>query len=505
MKSRNLHDNKSLEVDRATPGTVRERVWSLPLIKPNRQYNKMTTTKTATSIDTDVQSDAPNDTATANPCKSPGKRLSVPHGVEEDDATDESDDIKDSRSSCSTFVLNDSAKFSLRVSLAITAASLFILAFSWPDAQWVLITAGVVSFQSNPDTGSVFKKAWQRTLGTTCGGLVGLGFGAISLAIPEEGSSGQAAYIGVVNSLGSMVMVYITCELGFKSHYASILGVFTFSIALLAFYDTDPADAWRVAIFRIVNIALGGAIGSASTLLVFPVSTKTHVEKQVSAAMKQAGETAKEVLCAIGHEDGLPSYKSMIRDQTTEDPGHAAYKQGVAGVQTTKALLDLLKYDPFFTSMNKQKKQEMVETWRAKLGRVMRIHANIITIDNVVRVGLIGDDPLQYDLLERIGKHIAELLDDSKTKESRHQVALELLNHDLPAIRIEIAGRRAEDTSSAVEKDRDFSPERMMHALSQFDEGAISTISEVFSTKQTCLFYQMVEGLILRSIRLYHL
>ncbi|KAL3907561.1 MAG: hypothetical protein SGILL_008822 [Bacillariaceae sp.] len=388
--------------------------------------------------------------------------------------------------------------------------SIFSLAFGsgpgqgYPDAKWVYITAGVVAWQSNPDTGSVLKKAWQRSLGTTMGGLLGLGFGAISLAIPGHGSPAQAAYLGVANALISVAIVYVTCELGFRSHYASILGTFTFGIALLAFYDSDADEAWRVAIFRIVNIALGGVIGSIASLVAFPVSTKHLVETKVSAAMKQAGETAMEVLCAIGDEKGLPSYQSIVRDQTAEDPGHAAYKKGISGVQTTKALLDLLKYDPFFTAMNKQQKQDMVEVWRVKLGRIMRIHVNIITLDNVVRGGLIGDDPLQYDLLQRIGKNIAKLLDDSNSKESRRQVALAMLNYDLPAIRIEIAGRRAEDTAVA-QKERDFSPERMMRTLSQFDEMTTSTISELFSMKQSCLFYQMVEGLILRSIRLYHL
>lgn len=95
------------------------------------------------------------------------KRLSIPLGYK--DNSGHGVDIPPE--STPFFILNDSTKFAFRVSLALTLGSVFTLAFSagldkgYPDAQWVYITAGVVSWQSNPDTGSVFKKAWQRTLG----------------------------------------------------------------------------------------------------------------------------------------------------------------------------------------------------------------------------------------------------------------------------------------------------------------------------------------------------
>jgi gas vesicle protein len=434
--------------------------------------------------------------------------LSIPQGCRD---KDDDDSNVDNLLESSRFTKNDSIKFALRVSLALTLGSVFCLAFGarlesgYPDAQWVYITAGVVSWQSNPDTGSVFKKAWQRSLGTTVGGLLGLGVGTISLAIPEHGSSAQATYIGVTNSLITFAIVYATCEMGFRRNYSSILGTFTFGIVLLAFCNTEAKDAWRVAFYRIINILLGGIIGSVASLVAFPISTKHLVESKVSAAMKQAGETATEVLSAIGDENGLPSYHSIARDQTAEDPGHAAYEKGIAGVQDIRALLDLLKYDPFFTIMSEQQKRDTVEVWKVKLDRVLRIHVNIITLDNVVRGRLMGDDIVRYELLRQVGSHIAILLDDSKSKECRRRVALAMLNSDLPAVRIEIAGRRAEDTSRAfLNKERDFSPEKMMETLSQFGEDTTSMISELFSMKQSCLFYQMVEGLILRSIRLYH-
>ncbi|KAG7364247.1 aluminum activated malate transporter [Nitzschia inconspicua] len=403
--------------------------------------------------------------------------------------------------------LNESVKFALRVSISLTLASLFTLCFSadeeifFPDAVWVYVTAGVVSWQPTPDTGSVFKKAWERSLGTVLGGLVGLSVGAVSLIFPEHGSSEQAMYIGISNTVVSFLIVYCTCEHGLRAHYSSVLGTFTFGIALLAFYSVEANTAWRVATFRIVNIVVGGLIGSLVSLVIFPTSTRHLVEWKVSDAKTQAGATALEVFASL--EDGLPSFKNLIQDEEVEDPGHAAYKKGIADIQTVKGLFPLLDFDPFYLAMTPRRRKEMLELWRVKLGRTMRIQMNIMCLDNIVRSKLIGHDTLKYGLLRRIGKNIADLLNDSRTHEDRDQNAFEMLNDDLPAVREEIACHKGSASVIAVDRPS-LTVDEMMSTLSSFDEASTTNLVKLFSMNQTVLFYQMVEVLIIRCIRLHH-
>jgi uncharacterized membrane protein YgaE (UPF0421/DUF939 family) len=447
--------------------------------------------------------------------------ITLPQGNNDNPSDAAANDIKEEEPKCSTrdhrsipvlklpptCPINESAKFALRVSFALTLASLFILCFDqesgveYPDSLWVYITAGIVSWQPTPDTGSVFKKAWERNLGTVSGGLLGLLVGAISLTFPDHGSSGQATYLGISNSLLSFVIAYCTCELGFRAHYSSILGTFTFGIALLAFYNAEASTAWRVALFRIVNIVVGGLIGSTVTLIVFPVSTKHLIESNVEDVKKQAGETAMEVLTSF--KDDLPSFQSIVQDKAAEDAGHAAYKKGIADIQKVKDLFPLLDYDPFFKRMSQKQRKDAIELWKIKIGRTMRIQMNIVCLDNIVRSRLMGNDVLNCELLHTVGKHIKELLDSSRRKESRDQTAIIMLNDDLPKVRQEIAHHKKKSFTTSREE---FFPtsEDMMRRLSLFDDASTNNIVSVFSMNQTCLFYQMVEALMIRCIRLHH-
>jgi hypothetical protein len=401
--------------------------------------------------------------------------------------------------------IGESAKFAFRVSLALTISSLFSLCFGveseqvFPDAIWIYISACVVSWQATPDTGSVLQKLWQRAVGTTIGGLLGLGLGAISLTIPEQGSPWQAAYIGVCNSIVSFAIVYCVCEHGLRAHYASILGTLTFGMALLPFYQEEPLNAWNVAVFRIIDIVIGGLIGSIASLMVFPVSTRTLIDAKISNSTKQAGYTALEVLSAIGTMGRLPT---IVRDKATEDPGHAAYRKGMEDIHSIKALFPLLNYDPIFACINKQEKEEVIGNWMENLERIMRVQMNIICLDNLVRNGFVDDEISRKDFLRQVGKHVAVLLDGSETRENHSKTILAMLDSDLQEIRIELSKRRKELFSLAEEPS--LTVEEMIQKLSQFDDDLPSPVADMFFMKQTVLFYQMVEMLILRSIRLYN-
>lgn len=442
--------------------------------------------------------------------------------------------------------VDENLRFTIRVTVALALSSLVVLCQPpYPDEVlpspfWVYITAGVTSFQASPDSGAVMKKAWQRCLGTIIGGVFGLAFGAITILIPLSTTLNnpyvwQALYIGIIQILVSFGIVYYAATHGYRSHYSAILGTVTMGIALFAFYTTtDIHEGWKKGVFRILNIAMGGIVGSLVSVTIFPVSTKHLIEQKVQTLIIDTGTTAKQVLCSVHkQENALPSFHTMIVDPSTTDPARTAVLKCIEGMHKVKGLLPLLDYDLSFKRKSSDEKRRYLESWNMILDRLARIHNNISWIDNILRSNLIGDDihndVLEYDLLRRVGTHCEEILDLSNLSEDdRNTVAYTMLNEDIQAIRKEIqraeADRRQKSLILSLEQqeqigqhgcrrssigvvldDPSVSVDEMMDMIGQFDDVGTRNFTKQFIEKQTDTFYRMVEILILRCVRQHQL
>lgn len=455
---------------------------------------------------------------------------------------------------------NESTRFALRITAAMTMSSLFVLLSSpVPEPTFIQITAGIVCWQPTNDIGSVLKKAWQRTVGTTIGGLIGLGVGGVSLLIEPAGSSEQALYLGLVTAAVNYSMAYFANAMGLREHYSAVLGTLTAGFVTLAFFDENGNDAWSLGAFRIVNIIIGGLIGSICCLVVFPESTKrklnhvcfdlfaimvmyvhawlrvryflylstslahqfspSHpviqhttdlVETKVGSQIKMTGNAAKEVLSMTAkYNEGivLPTYQAIVKNSDIQDAAHSAYISAILNVNDVRNLFTLLDYDPMFRRLTKEQQTNFISTNRIKLGRLLRTQMNILQIDTFFRCGISKCDTLNTKLLQRVGQNIEIILDRSNPQTLLDQTADRLLKHDLPSIRHEVKyhlgrtnGHRTlqRDTST-------FSDEELCQLLSSFDDVPKREFIEVFFDIETDIFYRQVETLIVRCLRLHHI
>jgi hypothetical protein len=420
--------------------------------------------------------------------------------------------------------INENLRFTLRVTLALTLGSLFVLCQSpnpnetgLPDPFWVYITAGITSFQASPDLGSVYKKAWQRFVGTIFGGMLGLGIGAISLLIPttnynrDDGSLSfmwQAIYLGVTQVILSFTIVYGSCYFGFRSHYSAMLGTITCGMALLAFHSSDNDNSWKKGVFRVINIIVGGIIGSLTSLIVFPVSTKYLIETKVKNLTQMTGSAVREVLETAGKDDE-PSYQTLVLNPDTSDSAHDAYIKCIDSLHKVKELFPLLDYDPTFKRKTQAEKRKYVESWNLKLDRISRIQMSVVWLDNIIRSKLVGDDILRSDLLRRVGQNIERLFDlSSRSERERNTTAIDMLNNDLPSIRREISRtdeQRRSRPSLTILDDPTVSTDAKIKDIGRFDDVGQANYVLKFIENQTDTFYRMVEILILRCIRQHHL
>ena len=420
--------------------------------------------------------------------------------------------------------ISENLRFTLRVTLALTLGSLFVLCQSpnpneagLPDPFWVYFTAGITSFQASPDLGSVYKKTWQRFVGTIFGGMLGLGIGAISLLIPttnyndDDGSSSfmwHAIYLGVSQVILSFTIVYGSCYFGFRSHYSAMLGTITCGMALVAFHSSDNDNAWKTGVFRVINIIVGGIIGSLTSLIVFPVSTNHLIETKVKNLTQMTGSAVREVLETAGKDDE-PSYKTLVLKPDTPDSAHDAYIKCIDSLHKVKELFPLLDYDPTFKRKTQDEKRKYVESWNLKLDRISHIQMSVVWLDNIIRSKLVGDDVLRVNLLRRVGQNIEKLFDlSSRSEKERNTTAIDMLNNDLPSIRREILRtdeKRRSRPSLTILDDPTVSTDAKIKDIGRFDDVGQANYVQKFIENQTDTFYRMVEILILRCIRQHHL
>jgi hypothetical protein len=243
------------------------------------------------------------------------------------------------------------------------------------------------------------------------------------------------------------------------------------------------------------------------------ISFTDLIETKIESQIKMTGNAAMEVLSmSVRHNDGdaLPSYQEIVKNDEIQDAAHSAYSSAIMNVKEVRDLFALLVYDPMFRRLTKDEQKNFISVNRIKLGRLRRTQMNILQIDNLIRSGMLKDDTLNSDLLQRVGEHVATLLDRSNSQTLMDERARRLLKEDLPAIRREVdhhLQRRSGHTSIAIKiDDPTISDEELSRLLSKFDDESYCVeFIDAFFGMETDMLYRQVETLIVRCLRLHHI
>ncbi len=199
-------------------------------------------------------------------------------------------------------------RHAVRVSVAVGAAFAISSLFHLPQGYWSVFTAVIVVQTS---IGGTITASLERLLGTVVGALVGVA-GAYLRArtVVEEG----------------LVLSAAVAILAFAAAVRPQLRVapITAAIVLVGGVGTHM-DPILAAIWRVIEILIGSAIGVAATLLVFPAQARKAVAGRVGAA-------------AIGMAHILDLYAQTLADGAVNNglqSAHQATRKQLAAVEQT--------------------------------------------------------------------------------------------------------------------------------------------------------------------------
>lgn len=456
--------------------------------------------------------------------------------------------------------------FALRMAIILTIGSLFVLIRApgddgkgYPQGMWVLVTMLFVSWFPRLDAASVIEKSIQRLMGTFIGASIGLGCGFTSMAF--ENNASQAAFLGFCVFIVTFGVVFTSgnfrlgpTKIMAKKGYATVICLLTFSIAILPFYS-DEEPRWRKGVWRVLNVILGCILGAICSVVIFPRSTTSILREKVEKQVQLAGESSEAVLHAAadafsGHLNPLAladelletpahrrnrirmslhavSYRSVNKRVVKEDGDRTLtmYVDAISDWKAAKALYPVMPYDPFHwfsASVSEEQRAELKMCTARILAQTLRIQTMIVCLDGVIRNDMPGyefDDD-QLDFFAQVGTLIRSML-TLPFNESKSGSAASLVAEKLAEVRSHI--REISSTVSggtgSVEAARKahhmYTPvfDSVFQGASDVDDevGEGPTIGNkcdgaVFPCTASCvlLFLQLVEQLMLRSLRLYH-
>jgi Aluminium activated malate transporter len=447
-------------------------------------------------------------------------------------------------------------QFGLRMAVLLSLSSLFVLIRTddhhFPDGMWVLVSVLFVCWFPALDAASVIEKIVQRLIGTFVGAFLGLSCGFVSISFFSSRSS-QAVFLEVCTFVFIFLIVYVAgqAKVGAvkvikKFGYATILCVLTFCICMLPF-ATDKDPKWYTGVSRVVNVIVGCLLGAVGSIVVCPKSTADVLHSKAEKQVKMAGDAAEAVLQTASDFFAGRIYVNRLADDILETPLESAiewkfmranslksdcsedttaradialkkYEEAIADWGSSKMLFPLANYDPFHVVVNKEEARAVQLEIARTLARALRIQTTIVVLDGMVRNDANYDFlPSQLHLFAETGTLIKQMLtvplriDRSDDAANRLFLALEEIRKWIQTM------------STAVAGDEDEFEELRFQGIQQFRKGLLETPPDLLSSMRTMgdengrgipsdvtgrhdntlFFLQLVEHLILRSLRLY--
>lgn len=451
----------------------------------------------------------------------------------------------------------DAVAFAMRMAVLLTISSLFVLIsfpnYSYPDGMWVLVSVLFVCWFPSLDAASVIEKIIQRLIGTFLGAFLGLSLGFFSLwAFPSR--KYQSVFLGCCMFVVNFAIIFIAGQCRVEGSrvkvirrfaYATILCVLTFCICMLPFaLDEDPK--WKRGVWRITNVIVGCVLGAVGSLLLAPRSTSKVLHDKTTRQVRLAGEASEAVLLQAAAafsgqiqverlaEEllGAPPESTMRwkfnRSNSTltgsihnkSDVALTKYEDAISEWRLSKALFPLTKYDPFAVGKAPEKTEAFRTEVARTLARALRMQTTIVVLDGMVRNegAEYAFDQDEFDMFAESGHLIREMLtvplDIPASNAAAKQLfrKLEQARQSIVRHSGEVAGIKSSCRESALYKQDamdDFentllNPNRRKYSVRMDDDEGLGIPKYATDSHDNALlFLQLVEHLILRSLRLY--
>jgi len=420
--------------------------------------------------------------------------------------------------------IRESAKFSLRFCIAVTAASAFSLSFH-PDHRffgslWVYVVASTVAWTPSPviDVSSVLHGMLDQTYGAVVGAVLGLIPGYISMTVPEGVQ--RTAFLGVAIAVHGFCFPYVCDRLGLRGVRWAILSTPTYGITALAFFGPPlPGTRYDSGLYRLADVLLGGSIAAAAAVVVFPVSTYTNTKRKMRKHIEDTGASIESILSTsakafadpVRHK--LPTMADVILGKP--DPVYSLYTANLVRARTFKADRQMLQYDVYFQFVamknDKREKDRFVRHLVSSISRSYRVQMNAVMLESLVRSGMkYRHPPIDEDddssaspsleLLKEIGARCRIVLcaTSAPDTDTRPSEAKRLLCEDLPRVRAILASLMKEFPGE-LRIDASKARELLSSSATGFPISLIGAKGE-----QTLLFFHLIEYLILRVAALYY-
>jgi hypothetical protein len=446
-------------------------------------------------------------------------------------------------------------QFALRMAVLLTLSALFVLirtsTWHYPDGMWVLVSVLFVCWFPSLDAASVIEKIIQRLIGTFVGATLGLGCGFFSIWAFHGNL--QAIFLTICTFAFNFGIIFLAGQIRVgnmqviqRFAYATILCVLTFCICMLPF-GTEASPKWELGVWRVINVIVGCLLGAAGSIAVCPRSTTQVLHDKTARQVKLAGEASEALLTTASDFFAGRVEVNRLADEILEAPLESAirwklvrsnsnlsdsstvmadialkkYEDAIMAWRATKALFPLMNYDPFalpFNESNERAKTVQKEIART-LARALRIQTTIVVLDGMIRNDAEYDfDEDQLYLFSESGSLIRTMLSVPLQLKQSNAAAKQLFLK-LEETRQSI--RRLSSAVNSVEEDSD--PMREM-GLREFRENLLlNDRDDIFRSireeddemgrgvpkdatsrnDNTLFFLQLVEHLILRSLRLY--
>jgi hypothetical protein len=466
-------------------------------------------------------------------------------------------------STLSSRIDTGAVQFALRMSILLSLSALFVLvrtdSYKFPDGMWVLVSVLFVSWFPTLDAASVIEKIVQRLIGTFVGAVLGLSCGFLSIWLFPHKSNyvHQSIFLEVCLLVFTFLIIYLagqtkvgTDKVIRKFAYATILCVLTFCICLIPF-ATAPDPKWESGVWRVVNVVIGCLLGAAGSIVVCPTSTTDVLYGKTASQVKMAGEAAEAVLQTASDFFAGKIEVNRLADDLLETPldttmrwnflrsnttlssdqeasgGDVAradialkkYEEAIADWRLSKMLFPLAKYDPFHI-VKDQDEANAIQTQIARtLARTLRIQTTIVVLDGMVRNDADYDfTPQQLVLFHKTGSLIREMLtvplilDQSNAAATFLFAQLEETRHSIHNMTTRtVSGEKSRREHLRDRGIHQFKTSLMKGSADYFEstrtagdeEGRGIPKNVTHSTDNTLFFLQLVEHLILRSLRLY--
>jgi uncharacterized membrane protein YccC len=209
-------------------------------------------------------------------------------------------------------------RHAIRVSAAVLAAYLLTALLRLPQGYWAVFTA-VIVVQSS--LGATITASIERLMGTILGGAVGAGAAMLHARFPEAGGPILAVTAAALTFFAAVRPAFKTAPI---TAVIMLIGMTT---------HLDPLVA---AFYRVAEITVGGLVGVAATLLIFParahVAVVENAQKIASlladllehyALKQQGGDTDLE---ARDHYDATLKALAKLQTAMTEADRESASK-----------------------------------------------------------------------------------------------------------------------------------------------------------------------------------